>query len=134
MNTARYLLASIAVFIFIFVFEWIFHGMFLEGIYMATANLWRTEEAMQELFYIMIVGQLLLALMFCFIFTRGYENRGIGEGVRYGLYVGLLFAGPTLVMYAVAPYPINMVLYWIIGAIIEFILAGVITAALYKRA
>ena len=132
MNTKRLVISSIAVFIFIFIFEWLFHGMILADAYQATAQLWRTEADMQSHFYWMLLGQLLFAVMFCFIFTKGYQQKGLAEGARYGFYMALFISTTTLVMYAVTPYPGTLVTAWIIGGIVELVLAGMILAAIYR--
>ena len=39
-----------------------------------------------------------MAGLFTFIFTKGYEGKpGIGEGIRYGLWIGLLLYVPTFI-------------------------------------
>ena len=131
MNTKRYLLTSLIVFAFIFIFEWIFHGMFLKDMYMATASLWRPQG--QCVWNAMLTAQILFAFVFTFIFTKGYENKGIAEGARYGLLIGLLFVPNHLIFYAVQPLPFNLILAWIIGGLVETILAGIILAAIYRR-
>jgi hypothetical protein len=134
MNPKRFLLAWIGVFVVIFGFEWLFHGMYMKEMYLQTASLWRTEAEMHALFHWMLIGQFLFAGIFSYIFTKGYENKGIGEGVRYGFLIGLLMGAPQLIMYAVAPYPMEMIVKWIVGGIVEFCLAGVAAAALYRPA
>ena len=37
-------MASSSVFLFIFFYEWIFHGVVLKETYLQTANLWRPES------------------------------------------------------------------------------------------
>jgi hypothetical protein len=54
------------------------------------------------------------------------------EGAIYGLLVAVIFIGTNLIMYAVTPYPMNMVVSWSVGVIIELVLAGIIVAFIYK--
>lgn len=133
MNKKRYWLATLVVFIFIFFYDWIFHGVVLRDLYMATASLWRTHEVMQMFFGWIIAGQLLLSIMFCWIFTKGYQQRGLLEGVRYGLYIGILMSAPEMIRYAVQPISLTLLWSWIGGGILEFIIAGIITAAIYRK-
>lgn len=131
MNSKRYFLASFAVFVFIFIFEWVFHGMALKGLYEATASLWRPKE--ECVTWAMFVAQVMFAFVFTFIFTKGYEGKGIGEGTRYGILIGLLMIPTNLIWYAVAPLPFELVVYWSIGGIIELVLCGAIAATVYKQ-
>ena len=132
-NTKNLVFASLAVFIFIFLYDWVVHGMLLQDAYHATANLWRPEEDMAKFFQFMVAGQALLAFMFCFIFAKGYEARGIMEGVRFGVYIGLLFSAKLLIMYAVAPYPLTLIYAWLGAKFGLTILAGVIASLICKR-
>ena len=80
-----------------------------------------------------MIGEGLIAFMFCYIFVKGYENKGVMEGARYGLRIGIGFTiGPSLTNYAVHPIPRELVLAWAVGMPLEMILAGVIIAAIYK--
>lgn len=134
MNVQRFVIGSIVVFVYIFVYEWIFHGMLLQDMYAQTANLWRTEEEMWSKFHWLVLGQLIFAVMFCFIFTKGYENRGLAEGLRYGIFIALLFVGTDLIMYAVQPLSAKLLIAWMVGGIVEVAIAGTIMAAIYRPA
>jgi len=128
----RFTVTVLAVFAFIWGFEFLFHGFYMADLYEATKHLWRPEAEMQDRFILLIGGQLLIAVMFCWIFAKGHEGRGIMEGVRYGVYIALLFAGPHLIMHAVAPYPTELTLSWIGGGFVEMILAGMVAASIYR--
>jgi hypothetical protein len=135
MNVQRFVLGSVAVFVFVAAYEWVFHGIVLHDTYIKTASLWRSESDMENNFHWLMIGQLFMAIMFCFIFTKGYEDKGLAEGLRYGVLIGLLvFVGRDLIMYAVQPLPANLVIAWICGGIVELAIAGVIVAAIYRPA
>ena len=128
MNKLRYALASLAVFIFVAIFEGVFHGKFLAGLYAQTAYLWRTEMNTS----VIVFAQFLFSFVFGFIFLKGYEGKGIMEGVRYGVLIGLLAIPTNLIFYAVQPLPIQLVVLWCVGGLMEMILAGAILAAIYR--
>ncbi len=133
MNTSRYVIGSLVVFVYIFIFEFLFHGMLLTPLYMQAEQLMRPEPEFFGYFHWIVIGELILAFFFCLIFTKGYEGKGIGEGVRFGLLVGIGFGvSSALITYAVHPFPGKLVLAWVIGYPVEMILAGVIIAAIYK--
>ncbi len=132
MNTKRFIPSIIAVFTFVFIYEWILHGYLLAGLYESTPSLWRAKTEMPAYMNWLMLGQLVFTIMFCYIFLKGYENKGLMEGVRYGILIGLLFIGPDMIFYAVQPLPANLVVYWCIGGLIEMIIAGVILASIYK--
>ncbi|MCI0400230.1 MAG: hypothetical protein L0Y67_05145 [Gammaproteobacteria bacterium] len=132
MNMKRFVIACGAVFIFIFVYEWLFHGVLLRELYAQMPTLWRAEAEMHGYFHWLVIGQLWLAVLFCLIFVKGYENKGLAEGVRYGLLIGLLFIGPDMIFYAVQPLPAKLIVDWSIGGLLEMIIGGVIVAAIYR--
>lgn len=132
MNVKRFVLASLAAYIFIFLFDWGFHGILLDSIYENTASIWRTRAEAKQYMHWMLFAQLLLAFVFTWIFTKGHENKGIPEGFRYGFMVSLLFIPSILIDYTVIPYPPNLILFWIVGTFVELSLAGGIIAAIYK--
>jgi len=128
----RCLLSVVAVFIFVFGFEWLFHGVLMADAYSQTASMWRTDEAMQAKFGWIIGGHFLFALMLTIVFKRGYENRGLLEGVRFGIIMALLLNAPMLAMYAVAPYPDMMVVKWVAAGFVKLIGVGLILAFIAK--
>lgn len=132
MNWKRFILATITVWAVVFVCDWVIHGYILSGMYQETANLWRTTEDMQAHFRWLTFGQFLFSVMLTYIFTQGYESKGPAEGVRYGLWVGLLFTSANFVTFAVQPIPFNLALFWSIGTIAECMIAGVTLTMLYK--
>ena len=131
MNTKRYVLASLLVFAFVFIYDSVFHGKLLTNMYMATASLWRPQN--ECVWSALFLGQFLFAFVFAFLFTKGYENKGLAEGIRYGLLIGLLFVPSHLISYAVEPLPFDLVIAWIIGGVVETILAGMIVAGVYRK-
>lgn len=130
LNVKKYALASIAALVFIMGFDYVVHGVLLKGTYEATQHLWRKEADM--VCWAMIGGKVLLAFTTAFVFTRGYEGKGIGEGVRFGLLIGLLFAPGHLIMYAVQPLPAQLVGTWIVAGIAEMVGIGIVLSKLYR--
>jgi hypothetical protein len=133
MNAKRLILACLAVFIFIFGYEWVFHGRILKGTYLQTGWLWRSESEMMERFGWLAGGQLLLSVIFCLIYALSERSRvGVAQGIGYGLLMGLLLTAPTLITYTVQPMPLNLIGAWIAGGIIKLTVAGAILGAIYR--
>jgi len=53
-----------AVFVFVMVFDFFFHGYFLDSTYQATSRLWRSDAEMQSFLPLMIFGQLSVGVIF----------------------------------------------------------------------
>lgn len=136
MNMKRMGYASIAVFVVIFVIELIVNGVLLDGIYKQTASVWRPEADIEKMMWLFWVGYLIFAPVFVAIYAKGYEvgKSNIGQGLRYGIYMGLLIAiSMNLGWYAVLPIPVELSVYWVIAGMVEMIAAGITVSLIYRN-
>lgn len=131
MNLKSFICASIAVFAAILALDYLVHHLVLVDMYNDTSDVWRASEAM--VMWPMLLSQMLFALVFVYIFTRNYEARGLSEGVRYGLYIGLLFAVMNLGVYSYLPIPFVLVIAWMIASLVKNILLGIVAALVYRE-
>jgi hypothetical protein len=135
MNIKRYVVVAIVVWVALFILEYILHGVVLTGFYRDIEHTLRPANSMPAFFAWVLLGEVILAFGFCYIFVKGYENRGIAEGVRYGLLIGITFGvSTTLINYAVHPIPGGMAVALIVGYAVEMGILGIIAAAIYKPA
>jgi len=131
MNGKRLIIATLAVFIAFQAMDYLIHNVILMSAYEATTKLWRPE--MMSLMWIMLLTGIFLSFMFVFIFVKGYEGKGLTEGLRYGLIMGLFMNVPAAFnQYVVYPLPLSLTLQWLVYGLTEFIVAGVIAAAVYR--
>jgi len=117
-------ISIVAVFTFIFIFDWVFHGILLESSYQATYALWRSKDEMTAHFPWLVAGQLSMAVFITLLYYGFVRDRRLGSGLGFGLVIGLFMASPYLINYAVTPYPLSLVASWIGGSIVEFFLVG----------
>ena len=80
----------------------------------------------------MLLGYLVMTSLFCYIFTRGYENKGLAEGLRYGLLMGVLLATVDLYYGLLLPVSTALIVLNTLLSIIIWVVAGLILAAVYK--
>ena len=130
--TKKFWLGFAAVFVVIAVWEAIVNMVLLASAYQATANLWRPMAEMKiGLFYVIY---LIVAFFFTLFFSKGYEGKGVGEGLRYGFYVGMMMAVPMAYgMYASMPIPYSLALQWFLYGLIKYILCGMAVALVYGK-
>jgi uncharacterized membrane protein YagU involved in acid resistance len=133
MNIKRLLVSTLVSFIVVVVFDYIVHHILLMPIYHDTAHLWRDSEQMQSLMPVMFLSQLLFAFAFVLIFSQYYENKGIAEGARYGLFIGSLLAALQLGTYVYMPVPAILTGAWMLSMVVWGLLAGVALALVFKR-
>ena len=125
-------LAFIAVFGVFEVVNFIVNGLLLMSAYEATRNIWRPD--MMSLMWVFHIVMLIGAFFFVLVFSKGYEGKGFMEGVRYGLYIGIwMGAGYAYGTYGMIAIPYSMALIWFVTSLVQYMLAGIIAAAIFDR-
>ena len=133
MNTKRFWMAFVAAYVVNQVLGFLIHGIWLDPVYQGMQDVFRPQEQMQPMMGILMFTAAVATLMFCFVFTRGYENRGIGEGVRYGLYMGIFLSIVTSIdPHVIYPVPLDLTIKWFISSVVTFVVMGVVVALIYK--
>ena len=136
MNTKRWLLASVAIVVVIGVLEFLIHGVLLSDMYRQTAAVWRSQAEMQKMMWVFWAGILVFAPFFTLIYAKGYEKGkpGLGQGFRYGLYVGVMLSVMnSFGWYVLLPIPLALACYWFLAILVEFIAAGVTAGLVYHE-
>ena len=134
LNVKRWLIATVVVFVVMAALEYIIHGVLLAPWYAETPQYWRTQSDMMGRIRWMYLGYAFFAALFTYVFTRGYEGKpGIGEGVRYGFWIGLLLCLPTMfINHTVFPYPNKIVIAWLAAGVVQAVILGIVLAMIYK--
>lgn len=135
-NVKRWALAGVAAFAVIFVLDFIIHEKILRGVYQEYALVWRPNAEIMPMMWIMTLGALLFSLVFACFYTKGYEANkgGLGQGLRFGFYVGLILAAyQGLSWYVVLPIPLSLAVAWLAGAMVKSICAGAAVGLIYRN-
>ena len=135
MKVNRFVRACVGVYVVYQVLSFIINTFILGDTYLALASVWRPEAEMMSKMWILFLTSAVWTVLFCYIFTRGYENKGVMEGVRYGLMIGLFVGLPfSYESYAVYPITIGLAHAWVIASVVMSIACGAVLAAIYKPA
>ena len=132
MNWKKFFIAFIAAFVFIFIFGFLWYGKFMDPIHKEVPVLWRTEADFGSHFSWLILGQVVVAFFFTLLYARFVPAGGVGLGVVLGILVALLYIGSDFIGFAIHPLTTKILGGWIIGSLIEFVIAGAIIGAIYK--
>lgn len=99
---------------------------------LATSELmpWRATPN-TEAWILFVVIAIVGGLAYTYVFLQGYRGKGIGEGIRFGLWLTLL-ASVTFNLAAMATLPVRVVptVEFIIVDLVSFVVAGIAAAAL----
>ena len=132
MNWKKFFFAFVAAFIFLFAFGFLWYATLMHGAHREVATLLRPEAELGSYFGWLALGQFVMAFFFTLLCTRYVPSGRAGAGALLGLLVGLVYAGPHLISFAVQPLTFKILCGWIAGAVIQFAIAGAIIGAIYK--
>ena len=131
MNVKRFIVASLAVYVASLALGYLVHGVILRPIYDSLKNVWRPD--MQSKMWIEWLNGLIVSFLFTYIFTKGYQGKGIMEGLRFGLVIGLFLSVPAAYgTYMIIPIPYYLALEWFLYGTAQWIILGAVAAAVYK--
>ena len=120
------------VFVAMEILMFLIHGVLLSSAYQATKEVWRPD--MESLMWVYHVLAIIGAFFFTLVFSKGYEGKGVMEGVRYGLYIGIwMSVGMAYGCYAMIKIPYSLALQWFIYGVLEYVVCGVILAMVYGK-
>ena len=133
MKNKTFWIGFVVVFIVMQAIGFLIHVVMLDETYKALAASFRPKEVMDSMMPIMIVSGTVVLFLFCYIFTKGREGKGVIEGVRYGALMGLFLAFPTSVdAYVLYPLTQELAAIWFVTTVVGFMIAGAVFAAIYK--
>jgi hypothetical protein len=135
MNVKRFVLGCVAVYVVYQCLGFLIHQVFLGETYASLASVWRPEAEMMSKIWIMYLTSAVWAVLFCYIFTRGYEGKGAMEGARYGLIMGLFVGIPfSYESFVIYPITLSLAHAWMVSAVVLSVICGVVLALIYKPA
>jgi hypothetical protein len=125
-------LTVLAVFVLWSVLDVILHVAILGPVYQASSELWRAPEAMKPLYIHAAV--LLSAFVFTTIYTGFFSDKRPGNGLSYGFLWGAANGvAKGFFTYATTPVSFDLAVIWILGAIVEAALAGLLLGYVIKE-
>jgi len=133
MNCKRFFAASIVIFVVLEAMEYVINNYLMMASYEALKAIWRPD--ITDKMWIWHPLMLLTSLLFTYIFIKGREDKGLMEGVRFGIIIWLFTSVPfSLSLYVLIPIPFTLVVKWVAIGLVEMLVAGILAAAIYKPA
>ena len=133
MNLKKYWLSTAAVFVIArTLVAFLFFGLIFDSVYNQHINGMRAEG--EELFGPAFLVTFLWSLGFVYIFSKGFQNKGLAEGLRFGLLTWAFYFLPMLVCYwAYFELPVNWLTASLLSGFAESLVAGLLVAFIYKQ-
>ncbi len=135
MNLKKIILTAAAVFVAMFVLEFVTHDLMLKEMYRQTASVWRPANQMQSHMGHMVLGYVIYSIFFSIIYAKGYETgkSGVGQGLRFGILMALLQAPfGALIWYSVLPIPAALAVSWMAAGLVLNTSLGLVAGLVYK--
>ncbi len=135
MNSKKFWITFVVVFVVLEITSYIIHGVILDSAYSSEplSKIFRSKEEMGSMMWVMWLMDLIWSYFFVFFFVKGYENKGLGEGLRFGLYIAIFW---NLVWaygnYVIFPLPYGIVLQWFIYGLVQILILGAVASLVYK--
>ncbi len=131
MDLKKFFLTFVIIFLAATVLGYIIHAVLLASEYQRVSHLYRSQPLMPFL----LLGNASFSLAFVWIYAMGVQAKPwAGQGVRFGVAAGLLWAVPIfLIQYAGQPFPGSMIVKEIGLELLDMLILGLLTAALYRK-
>ena len=117
MDMKRFVIAAIAAFVFVFLYEFLVHGFLLMGHYEETASVWRPQE--ESNMVVMFLSQFLFATAVAFFYPIVGPDTECKKAIPFGVGLGLVMAMPQIATYTYLPIPLMLSLLWALAAFVK---------------
>jgi len=132
MNVKRFVIGCLVTYVVVQCLGFLINTVFLGETYGSMAEVWRPEAEMMAKTWVMFLTSMLWTVLFCYIFTRGYEGKGVAEGIRYGFLIGLFWLPVAYENFVIFPIPISLAHIWGVTTIVTCMIYGAVFAAIYR--
>lgn len=132
MNYKRFISAVVALFMLLFAYETVVHGFLLKGIYLETPSIWRHYKEMIGYQPFNIAVMALTSIWLVFIFSCLFKEGGWKNGLKFGLYIGLLSGIQAAGAWYYLPISALLAGYWFLGYLIQSVIGGLIIGLIYR--
>jgi hypothetical protein len=128
----KLLIGFVVVYVLFAALDWVVNNVLLMPLYASVSHLFRPNEEMK--LWVIFVSYIFLAFFFTLIFSKGYEGKGVMEGVRYGFYVALMMVLPYSYMsFAVMPIPYSLAFQGFLYGTVEMVICGIALALIFGK-
>jgi hypothetical protein len=136
MSNKRFWWSVLAVWIVMWVTNWIGHGWWLASTYQQTAQWWRPAGEMQHWMWVMWIGWAAWSWAFVWIWSKGLSQTNLWwQAVRYAWAIITIWEIPWVTQtWATTPYPGTLVLSWLFIGIVQAMLCAFVMTWTYKPA
>jgi hypothetical protein len=124
----------IVIFIVWNILDYIVHGVLLRADYTSPEMVRLLRADMHDKMWIFYLVSLITSFFLTLIFSKWHTGKGLGEGIQFGVYVGLLCGTPmSYSSYAMYPIPSPLAMQWFIYGMLQFIILGIVLSLIFGK-
>jgi len=131
MQTMPLLGAAAATFTFNVGFGFLVHRLALGKVYRLEGAFFRDDAGARARMGWLFAGWALFNVIFCVVFINGHPRPSVGDGVSYGLAMGLLLVAVHLSLFAILPMTARLAAAWVATDVVATTATGALMAAVY---
>jgi hypothetical protein len=134
LNVKLWLYASVGVFVVLSILSFLGGRLIMLPLYPEFASPGAPPDDTMLLRLWNYLGRAIFSLTFAYIYTRGYEGKAaVGEGMRYGLWIGIMTAVPALFTGLVSTtFSGGFLLTRCLVGLVQMLLCGILAAYVYR--
>lgn len=132
MNIPRLAAGIAAVYLVIWGVAAFLHMVVFAAQFAEYQSVMRPADDMSAVMLWVLLAHLVQVGAFAVIFVKGYEGRGIMEGVRFGILGGLLLGATELVWALALPLSLSTAFLSFATSFVMWLIGGVLLALIYK--
>lgn len=133
MTTSKYFISTIAVFVFIFIYQIVAHGIVLNPIYQETPHVWRSLAELQANMPFNMIFQLAEAAWLSYAFYKFFPAGGIRSGITFGAIIGVLVGMVTASWYFWLPVAPILSWGWFFAWFGEIFGSGIVLGVINRK-
>ena len=133
MNIKRFIVAILAVLLFVLVSQWIIDSYILVKLYIATAPMWRDFREMMNNLPLTIGFMLVLSIWSTYVFSQIFPEGGFKNGLHFGFYFGIFMGIFAASWYLWLPVPPLLAVGWFVTRFFQILVCGMILGVIYTK-
>ncbi len=128
----KILISTVAVFVAIFIMDYIIHELILKSTYQAMGDMMRHGEDFK--FGVMLLVTLITSFCLSFIYAKFVNPKSTNNAILFGFLLGIAHGvGMGYGTYASMPIPYYLAFSWFISTVIELSIVGFVMGMIIKE-
>lgn len=127
MNYKKLTISTIAIFVFMFLFDWLVHGYLLTDTYMTTPSLWRSNMSDYTMW------SMAINVVIAYIYSLIFNDYNSTEASKRGLIIGLLIGFTQFMKYTYMPISLSLASMLLVVNVVKGLGLGIVYSVVNNK-